>query len=145
LVDFKHWFREAFGKHTPWGDEDSPALVTEVESSLERELSRTLMRAHSKPTIRRIAKGQTLTEQGEEATDLYLLLDGVLSVEVDGQPLADVGPGAILGERALLGEHRRTSTLRAATPCKVAVVNARGIEEGVLAEIAGGHRREEAL
>ena len=28
----------AFGKHTPWGDEDSPALVTAVETALEREL-----------------------------------------------------------------------------------------------------------
>ena len=145
LVDFKHWFREAFGKRTPWGEEDSPALVTEVESSLERELSKTLMRGHSKPTIRRIAEGQTLTEQGEEATDLYLLLDGVLSVEVDGRPLADIGPGAILGERALLGDRRRTSTLRAVTPSKVAVASADGIKEEVLAEIAGGHRREEAL
>ncbi len=24
LADFKNWFRSAFGKHTPWGDEDSP-------------------------------------------------------------------------------------------------------------------------
>ncbi len=39
LVDFKEWYRHAFGKHTPWGDEDSPALVTEVETALERELS----------------------------------------------------------------------------------------------------------
>ena len=27
------------GKHTPWGDEDTPALVTAVETALERELS----------------------------------------------------------------------------------------------------------
>ena len=24
LADFKEWYRDAFGKHTPWGDEDSP-------------------------------------------------------------------------------------------------------------------------
>src|SRR5580704_5205606 len=25
LTDFKDWYRKSFGKHTPWGDEDSPA------------------------------------------------------------------------------------------------------------------------
>jgi hypothetical protein len=144
LVDFKNWFREAFGKHTPWGDQDSPALVTEVETALERELSKSIMRGGSKPDIRKLAEGKTLTEQGEEATELYLLIDGVLTVEVDGEPLANVGPGAIVGERAILENSRRTSTLRAATRCKVAVVSAEGIDESALAQVAGGHRREEA-
>ena len=39
LVDFKDWYQRAFGSHTPWGDEDLPALVSEVETALERELS----------------------------------------------------------------------------------------------------------
>src|ERR1700737_1828371 len=38
LIDYKSWSAKAFGAHSPWGDEDSPALVTEVESALEREL-----------------------------------------------------------------------------------------------------------
>jgi hypothetical protein len=145
LVDFKNWFREAFGKHTPWGDQDSPALVTEVETALERELSRSIMQGDSKPKIRKLAKGKTLTEQGDEGTELYMLVDGVLTVEVDGNSLADVGPGAILGERALLEGNRRTSTLRAATPCKVAVVSADQVDESALTGIASGHRREDAL
>ena len=32
LTDFKDWYRKSFGKHTPWGDQDSPALVTAVET-----------------------------------------------------------------------------------------------------------------
>ncbi len=44
MTDFKDWAGHAFGKHTPWGDEDSPALVTAVETALERELSNTIMR-----------------------------------------------------------------------------------------------------
>ena len=54
-----------------------------------------------------------LTEQGQQGDEVFLLLDGVLAVEVDGEPLADVGPGAILGERAALEGGARTSTLRA--------------------------------
>jgi CRP-like cAMP-binding protein len=103
------------------------------------------MRDDSKPELRKLAEGKTLTEQGEEGADLYLLLDGVLTVEVDGRPLADVGPGAILGERSLLEGGTRTSTLRAATRCKVAVFSADRVDERALAEVAGGHRREEAL
>jgi hypothetical protein len=143
LVDFKHWFREAFGRHTPWGDQDSPAFVTQVETALERNLSKAMMHGDREPEIRKLPEGETLTEQGEEATGLYLLLDGVLSVEVDGKALANVGPGAIVGERALLEHKRRTSTLRAATRCKVAVVSAAGIDEAALAQVASGHRREE--
>ena len=36
LVDFKDWYRHAFGEYSPWGGEDSPALVTAVESAMER-------------------------------------------------------------------------------------------------------------
>ena len=50
LADFAEWFRHAFGKHTPWGDQDSPALVTAVESALERELAATIMRGGEKPS-----------------------------------------------------------------------------------------------
>ena len=65
LLDFKHWYRHAFGKHTPWGETDSPALVTEVETALERELSAAIMRGGAKPAIRKLREGRTLVEQGE--------------------------------------------------------------------------------
>jgi hypothetical protein len=43
LTDFKDWYRKSFGKHSPWGDEDSEALVSAVESALETALSSQLM------------------------------------------------------------------------------------------------------
>jgi hypothetical protein len=39
LTDYANWTRVSFGRHTPWGDEDSPALVTAVETALEQALS----------------------------------------------------------------------------------------------------------
>ena len=39
LADFKDWYRKSFGRPCPWGDEDSPVLVTQVETALERALS----------------------------------------------------------------------------------------------------------
>ena len=143
LADFKEWFRHAFGKHSPWGDEDSPALVTAVESALERELASTIMRGGEKPAIRTVKEGHVLVEQGQLGAELYLLLDGVVTVEVDGEPLAELGPGAILGERAVLEEGRRTSTLRARTPVRVAVARADQVDMDHLRELSEGHRRED--
>jgi hypothetical protein len=143
MIDFKEWYRTAFGKHTPWGEEDSPALVTVAETALERELSATIMQAGAKPKVRRIGAGDTLEEQGDPGDSLFLLLDGVLGVEVDGRPVAEVGPGAVLGERALLEGGTRTATLRAVTPAKVAVAPAGDIDMAALAEVSKGHRREE--
>ena len=143
VTDFNTWSGEIFGERTPWGAEDSPAFVTEVETALERELSQTIMRGGAKPKIRKLKTGEALVEQGQSGDELFLLLDGVLSVEVDGKALAEVGPGAILGERALLEGGKRTATLRTLTPARVAVAGAEQISPEALAELAAGHRREE--
>jgi hypothetical protein len=143
LIEFKAWWGKAFRKKTPWGAANSPALVTEVESALERELSHRIMRGGAKPKIRNIKKGATLVKQGQPGDGLFLLLDGVVRVEVDGDPVVEIGPGAILGERALLEGGVRTSTLRAVTPCKVAVARGDQVDPAVLSEIARAHRREQ--
>jgi hypothetical protein len=44
IIDFGEWANHSFGKHTPWGDEESPALVAAVETALERQLSLEIMR-----------------------------------------------------------------------------------------------------
>ncbi|MDQ6838206.1 MAG: cyclic nucleotide-binding domain-containing protein [Actinomycetota bacterium] len=142
MIDFTEWYRTAFGKHTPWGDEESPALVTLAETALERELSATIMAAGARPTVSTLAAGATLVEQGDVGDSLFLLLDGVLAVEVDGQVLAEVGPGAVLGERAVLEGGTRTATLRAVTPAKVALAPADLIDMEALTELSEGHRRE---
>ncbi len=144
LADFKEWWRHSFGRHTPWGDTDSPALVTQVETALEREVAGRIMRGGDRPRVRKLRAGDLVVEQGSEGDEVFLLLDGVLGVEVDGEPLAEVGPGAILGERAVLEGGRRTATLRAATAAKVAVVTAEQLDREALSAISDGHRREEA-
>ncbi len=142
LADFKEWYRTSFGKRTPWGDEDSPALVTAVETALERRLSTTIMRSGEKPEVRTVKAGKELVRQGDPGHELFLVLDGVLAVEHDGTPLAELGPGAVLGERAALEGGIRTSTLRAVTKCRVAVVPADRIERDALEDLATGHQRE---
>ncbi len=146
LTDFKDWIARQFDtQHSPWGDEDSPALVTAVETALERILSVQLMHGGQKPRFTTLKAGDTLVSQGEPGSDLYLVLDGVIRVDRDGQQLGEYGPGALLGERAHLEGGIRTSTLVAVTACRVASVPASQFDSDALTELAGGHRREDAV
>ena len=140
-VDWATWTREHDEDRSPWNDVDREAMMSEVESEIERELSHSVMKA--KPDIRTFAKGQELTVQGETGSDLFLVLDGLMEVDVDGETVAEIGPGAIVGERALIEGGKRTSTVRAITPVKVAAVSAAALELDALTEVAAGHRREE--
>ena len=137
-IDFDAWYREVYGAKTPWGESDWDTLVTPAESELERELSASLMKSGAKLERRKLDEGETLVREGDEGRELFLILDGVLSVEQGGEPIAQVGPGAILGEKALLGDGRRTATLVATTSARVAVVPADAIDESKLGELSAG-------
>jgi hypothetical protein len=141
VIDFEKWYREAHEQNTPWGASDSPALVSTVESELERALSRELMQEGGR--TEQIAEGETLVEQGEKGDELFLVLDGLLEVEVDGTVVAELGPGAIVGERAVLEEGVRTATLRAKSPARIMRVAGDRVEPADLAELAVGRRREQ--
>ena len=122
VVDFAKWFHDLFGDRTPWGTQDSPAVVAAVESALERSLSSSIMHGGSKPSIRSIAAGENLVRQGEPGKDVFLILDGMFVVEVDGAAVAEIGPGAVVGERSGLLNGKRTASLWARTAGRVASV-----------------------
>jgi hypothetical protein len=144
LTDFRDWYRKSFGRHTPWGDQDSPALITAVESALERSLSPGMMNgAAGSPKIRTVKAGEILVAEGEAGTDVFLVLDGVIRVEKGGERLAEFGPGAVLGERSGVEGAGRTSTLAAVTACRVAVVPHTQMDQTQLHELSKSHRRED--
>jgi Cyclic nucleotide-binding domain len=137
LVDFRAWAREAYEQNTPWGGEESPVIVSAVESALERRLSRLIIGAM--PPFRTLRQDELLVRQDEPGDELYLLFDGVMAVEVDGEEVAEVGPGAVVGEMALLSAaRRRTASLRARTECRVAAIPGDRIDRRALAELAAG-------
>jgi hypothetical protein len=141
VIDFGSWFFDESEQRTPWRGIESATLVTQAETALERQLSREMMR-DAKPQVRHLKTGAVLCDQGETDTSIFLLLDGVLEAQVDGKPVATIGPGAILGERAYLEGGGRTATLRATTPCTVAVAKPESLAKDALSDIAAGHRRE---
>ena len=144
VIDFTSWFNDSFGERTPWGQADSPAVVAAVETALERRLSATIMAKGAKPQVRTISAGETLIEQGAPGTDVFLILDGMFVVEVDGNGVAEIGPGAIVGERAALEGGIRTATLRASTRGRVAQVSGAELDLADLGSLATMHRSEEA-
>jgi hypothetical protein len=142
MVDFEEWYRESLGVETPWGGEQTPAFAAAVESELERALATTVLRSGIRMPRRRLEAGDVLVREGEPGDELFILLDGVLEVEVDGTVVAHVGSGAILGERAVLEGGRRTATLRAVRSSRVAVIGEGMIDRTALRDVALAHRRE---
>jgi hypothetical protein len=143
VIDFNEWTRLYDHTRTPWHDVQRAALVADVESEVERRLSLTVMGA--KPALRKIGEGEVLIEQGAPGETIYLILDGMLHVDVDGTCVAELGPGAIVGERAILEGGRATATVTAQTPIRVAAIPAAALDRAELEAVATHHRNEEPL
>ena len=144
MIDFSQWYRRAFGKHSPWGDQDSQALTTEVETALERQLSLTLMQGGAKPKIRTVKPGAAITEQGAAEDDIYPRARRRGAHRGRRRTAGRVRAGVrCTASGAILEGGRRTSTIRAVTACKLAVAGAENVDRDALAELSSGHRRED--
>ena len=88
------------------------------------------------PERRMLNPDDTLVEQGAEGDELYLVLDGILNVVIDGEEVAEIGPGAIVGEKALLEGGTRTATLSARTRSRIAVIPGDLIDKQELEELS---------
>ena len=68
------------------------------------------------------AEGELVIEQGESGRDLFVLLEGAVSVTLSmgsaGAEVATLGPESLLGEVALLRDGLRTASARAITPTR---------------------------
>lgn len=139
-IDWNEWTHVHDHKHSPWHGVEHEPLIAAAEAEAERQLSVKVMGA--KPTIRKMATGDHLTVQGESGDELYLVLDGLFEVEIDGEAIAEIGPGAIVGERALLEGGLRTATVQARTAAKVAEVSGKSFERDELLSVAVVHQGE---
>ena len=144
LIDFKTWYRTATLARSPWHGHDHAVPATEAETPLERRLSLAVMRGGGPPPApAKVKAGVTILTEGEAADDIVLLLDGMVEVEAGGAVLANLGPGAVLGERAALEQGRRTATVRALTDCRIVSYRAADLPPDDLRELAAGHHRED--
>jgi len=68
-------------------------------------------------------EGAAVVREGGYANDFYVIEDGTARVERDGQHLADLGPGDVFGEQALLEGEQRSASVIAASPLRVVKIS----------------------
>lgn len=69
--------------------------------------------------------GAVLTEQGSVGREAFVVVSGQVQVLVNGQEVAVVGPGSVLGEMALVDLRPRSATLVASTDCELIAFESR--------------------
>ena len=115
--NFKDWYRDAFGKYTPWGDARlEGARHRGRDRARAPALDHDHARAASAPRSAR-SRRASARRAGRPGRRLFLVLDGVLSVVIDGEAVAEVGPRRDPRRAAVLEGGIRTATLQAATAC----------------------------
>lgn len=78
-----------------------------------------------------VRRGEVLVRQGEEADALYFVVSGRFDVRIEGraEPIAEIGPGAPVGEIAFLAGGARTATVTASRDSHVARLERRAFDK----------------
>ena len=69
-----------------------------------------------------VEPGFELTKEGSLAYEFFVILEGTATVYDGADEIATVGPNEFFGEMGLLGDHKRTATVVAATPMRLLVM-----------------------
>ena len=72
-----------------------------------------------------VAAGDFLFREGESGDKMYVLLEGNAEIMVGDLVVENAGPGALLGEMALIDNNPRTASVVAKTPCRFAQMDQR--------------------
>jgi hypothetical protein len=121
LIRYKDWIRRSDLHDSPWAGGGDPVPVAPVRAAAERSLADAILvsgdyRQH------RLPEGALLSERPIADTEVHLLLDGLLLIEIDQQPAAEAGPGAIFDPAMRTPYSKQHVTVRARTPCRLAVL-----------------------
>ena len=124
------------------------------QTHLDHLASVSLFSACSKKELQAVAKasdevalpaGKVLCEQGSIGREAFVILEGTAGVRINGKPVTTLGPGACVGEMALLDHGPRTATVVADTDLNVLVIGAREFA-GIVDEVpAIAHKLLRAL
>lgn len=72
-----------------------------------------------------VPEGYHLLDQGRFPHEFFVVVEGTVRVEREGETLAELGPGDFFGEIALTGPERRTATVVSSSPVRLAVMAVR--------------------
>lgn len=72
---------------------------------------------------------EILFSEGEAGNAMYILVEGSADILVHGQTVASAGPGAVLGELALIEpDEPRPASVRAVTDCELLRIDSSSFE-----------------
>jgi hypothetical protein len=122
LIRYQDWIRRSGLRDSPWGGGGEPVPVAGIRGPAERSLADAILvsgqfRQHALP------EGGLLREVPIAAAEVYLLLDGLVQFEIDQQPVAEAGPGAIFDPALRTSYSREHAAIRAKTSCQLAVLS----------------------
>ncbi len=63
-----------------------------------------------------VPEGKELVHQGDYSYDVLAIEEGTAKVERDGELLAELGPGDVVGEMGVLERSQQTATVTATSP-----------------------------
>lgn len=86
---------------------------------------RELQRVGQLADVLDLPAGRTLVSQDETGTEAMVIVEGRASVVQDGTVINEIGPGAVVGEMALLSHRPRTATVRLLTDARLLVLGRR--------------------
>ena len=70
-------------------------------------------------SLESVAEGKTIIREGGYSNDFYVIDDGAVKVEREGEKVADLGPGDYFGEQGLLEKQARSATVTATAPTRL--------------------------
>lgn len=72
--------------------------------------------------------GSVVMKEGEEGDRMFVVIEGKVTISLEGRTLATAGPGEIVGEMALINSRIRSATVTAASDCKLAPIEQKSFE-----------------
>lgn len=69
-----------------------------------------------------VPAGHVLMRQGASGAEMFIIASGGVVVDRDGREVVSLGPGAVVGEMALLSEGPRTATVTTTEPSTLFVL-----------------------
>jgi CRP-like cAMP-binding protein len=100
-----------------------------------------------------VDEGRELISEGDVGHEAFVVVDGTAAVTRGGEAVAEVGPGAVVGEMALIDRAPRNASVTATSPMKLLVIGkrefsglldeSRSFREAILAALADRVRQRD--
>jgi hypothetical protein len=116
------------------GAERAPTFVDALAPAVLKRLAAT-------GYLLTVREGDLITREGIDQREMYVILEGLCSVEAAGRRVALLDKGELFGEVAFFRESgERTASVRAVTPCRLLVLRRKSLDELAKNDPDASHR-----